>query len=148
MEIIVGSIILKDNKILMVRESKEKCYGKLSFPAGHLKIGEKIFDGAKRETLEETGCKVELKKALPIFVHNDKDAKEKVILIHFLADLIEENLTYDTDEILETKWIEIKELKNMKKENFRSYPVLKSVIDSIESNNLYELEIFKNLPNI
>ena len=148
MEIIVGSIILKDNKILMVRESKEKCYGKLSFPAGHLDIGEKIFDGAKRETLEETGCRVELKKAFPIFVHNNKDGKERILLIHFLADLIEENLPYNTEKILEKKWIEIEKIKNMKEDEFRSYPVIKSIIESLENNNLYDLEIFKHLSSI
>ena len=36
MEIIVGGIIEKDNKILMVKEAKKKCYGKWNVPAGHL----------------------------------------------------------------------------------------------------------------
>ena len=33
MEVIVGTIILKDNKVLMVKETKKECYGKLAFPA-------------------------------------------------------------------------------------------------------------------
>ena len=36
METIDGTIILKDGKILMVKEAKEKCYGKWAFPAGHI----------------------------------------------------------------------------------------------------------------
>jgi ADP-ribose pyrophosphatase YjhB (NUDIX family) len=49
MEIIVGGIIEKDNKILMVKEAKKKCYGKWNVPAGHLEDGETIFKGAIRE---------------------------------------------------------------------------------------------------
>ena len=66
MKIIVGGIIEKDNKILMVKEAKKKCYGKWNVPAGHLEDGETIFEGAIREIFEETGCKVRLKNMLPI----------------------------------------------------------------------------------
>ena len=145
MEIIVGCAILKNNKILMVREAKKKCYGKLSFPAGHIKENETVFEGAIRETLEETGCKVELKKAFPIFVHNNNDG---VILMHFLAELVEEGFKYNTDEILETKWLSIEEIKNMDKGEFRSYPVVENIINSLENNNLYELEMYRNLPSV
>lgn len=40
MKIIVGGIIEKDNKILMVKEAKKKCYEKWNVPAGHLEDGE------------------------------------------------------------------------------------------------------------
>lgn len=72
MEIISGTIILKNNKILMVKESKKECYGKWAFPAGHIEKNETIFEGAKRETIEETGCEVTLKKAFPILVYNTR----------------------------------------------------------------------------
>ena len=72
MEIIVGTITVKENKILMVKEAKEECRGKWAFPAGHLENNESVFEGAKRETQEETGCIVELKKAFPILVHNNR----------------------------------------------------------------------------
>ena len=49
MEIITGIIIIKDNKVLMVKESKKECYGKLAFPAGHVEDGENIMEAAKRE---------------------------------------------------------------------------------------------------
>ena len=53
-EIIVGAIVVKNNKILMVKEAKKNCYGKWAFPAGHLQKNETIFEGVKRETKEET----------------------------------------------------------------------------------------------
>lgn len=143
METIVGAIIIKENKILMVKEAKKKCYSKWAFPAGHLEKGETILEGAKRETLEETGCKVELEKAFPILVGNIKD--KNIMMIHFLADLVEDNLLYNTDEILETKWIDIEQIKNMKEEEFRSYEVVKNILENLEEQNLYDLNIIKDV---
>ncbi len=141
MEIIVGTIILDNNKILMVKETKKECYSKWAFPAGHLEKNEDIFEGAKRETLEETGNKVELKKAFPIIMYTDRN----MIMLHFLGNIIESNLPYFTDEIMETKWISIEEIKNMKEEEFRSYPVVKNIIESLENGKLYELDLIKRV---
>lgn len=146
METIVGTIILKDGKILMVKEAKEKCYGKWAFPAGHIEPNEAIYDGAKRETYEETGCTVELKKAFPVFLKNTNDSK--IIMMHFLSDLVNEENSYDKDEILETKWISIDEIKNMDEKEFRSSAVVKQIINDIEKQNLYDLDIVKDMPQI
>lgn len=143
MEIIAGTIIFKDGKILMVKEAKKECRSKWAFPAGHIEKNETIFEGAKRETLEETGCKTELKKAFPIIVHNSE--KMNIIMLHFLADIVEEGFEYFTNEILETKWLTLNEIKNMREDEFRSYPVIKTIIDSIENEKLYNLEVIKNL---
>lgn len=70
MELIAGTITVKENKILMVREARKEIYGKWSFPAGHVEKNEDIFAGAERETFEESGCKVELEKAFPILMQS------------------------------------------------------------------------------
>lgn len=143
MEVITGTIILKDNKIMMVKESKKECFGKWSFPAGHLQDNETIFEGAKRETLEETGCKVELKKTFPILKMKNKDFN--IIMILFLADLLEETDEFDKDEIQETKWFSMDEIKNMKKEDVRCYEMVENVLETLDKNIFYDLEIFKEI---
>lgn len=127
METIVGTILLKNNKILMVKEAKKECYSKWSFPAGHLEENEDVFEGAKRETLEETGCSVELRKAFPILLSN------QYMMIHFLSDLKDDSSMYHKDEILETKWISIDEIKKMQEEDFRCYPVVRDIIKCLET---------------
>ena len=59
-EILVGTIVLNDNKVLMVQEVKEEAKGLLNIPAGHLEANETLVDAAKREVLEETGFNVEI----------------------------------------------------------------------------------------
>lgn len=60
MPVIVGGVVEKDGKYLLVQEAKEKCRGKWNIPAGHLDPNETIFDAAKREVKEESGLDVEL----------------------------------------------------------------------------------------
>ena len=111
MKIIVGGIIEKDNKILMVKEANKKCYGKWNVPAGHLEDGETIFEGAIREIFEETGCKVRLNKVLPIMSKDIEDTT--LIIITFTTELLEEKISFNKEEILDVKWISKEELENI-----------------------------------
>jgi len=42
MKVIVGGIIEKNGKYLLVQEAKKKCYKKWNFPAGHLDFNESL----------------------------------------------------------------------------------------------------------
>ena len=98
------------------------------------------------EPLEETGCTVNLKKAFPVFLKNTEDSK--IVMMHFLSDLIEESNNYDTNEIIEKKWISLNEIKNMNEQEFRSSAVVKQIINDIEKQNLFDLNIVKDMPQI
>lgn len=142
MKVIAGCVIVKNNKILMVKESGNDCYGQWNFPAGKIEEFEKITDGAIREVFEETGCKVELKGVLPIKLVDLE--KETHVIISFTADMLEENIRFDKDEILDVKWIDIEEIKNMTEKELRGYKANLKVIENIEKNQIYPIEIFDN----
>ena len=143
MVVIAGCVIVKNNKILMVKETKKKCYGQWSFPGGHVEENELITDAAIREVYEETGCKVKLTGVLPISTVYLKE-KETAIMIKFTADIIEENIKFDTKEILDVKWIDIDKLKNMKKDELRGYDTVLQDIKNFEDKKIYPLDIFNN----
>lgn len=50
----VGAIVLKDDKILLVRHTYGSAKGKLLNPGGYICEGEMPYDAIKREVLEET----------------------------------------------------------------------------------------------
>lgn len=101
MPIIVGGVVEKDNKYLLVQESKPKCYGKWNIPAGHLDPGESIFDGAKREIKEETNCDVELTGVCNIGNHIVPN--DTFVAIVFTTKLLTDAVKPQAGEILEAK---------------------------------------------
>lgn len=140
MVIIAGCVIKRDNKILMVKEAKKKCYGKWNFPAGHVDEFETIPEAAIREVFEETGCKVKLTGVLPIAT--DYKETETFFHIRFTAETVEENIKFDTEEILDVKWIDIEELKNMTDAELRGVNTSKDFIKYVEENRVYPVELF------
>lgn len=147
MKVIAGCLVEKDNKILMVQEAQKKCYGQWNFPAGHVDENELIPDAAIREAYEETGCKVKLTGVLPISTVCHKNG-ETVVRITFTADIIEENIKFDTSEILDVKWIDIEELKSMTEQELRGYNTSIQTINDFENKKIYPLEIFNNTKDV
>lgn len=137
MKIIVGGIIEKDGKYLLVQEAKKKCKYKWNFPAGHLEENESIIEGAKREIYEECGCEVELNGLLKIgnFVVND----DNVILFAFKAKLLNDSINFNSLEILDVKWFSYDEIINMKNE-LRDYEWILSVIQNNEKEQQISLD--------
>lgn len=144
MKVISGCLVIKENKILMVKEANPICYGKWNFPAGHVDEGEKIRAAAIREVFEETGCTVKLKGLLPI-VSIKAPSGETHVLVRFVADIVDENIKFNTDEILDVKWIDINEIKNMTINEIRGYDTTNKLIKDIENNNIYPLDIISDL---
>ncbi|WP_028596217.1 NUDIX hydrolase [Paenibacillus assamensis] len=51
----VYGILVKDNKILLIRKSRGPHTGKWDLPGGRMEFGEQPYEALKREFLEETG---------------------------------------------------------------------------------------------
>ena len=108
MKVIVGGIIEKEGKYLLVQEAKKKCYEKWNFPAGHLDFNESLEQGAIREIKEETGCDVKLDGVC--YVANRILEDDLFVMIVFNAKLINENIEFDKEEILDVKWFDYDEI--------------------------------------
>lgn len=129
-KVIVGVVIEKDGKYLLVQEAKEKCRGKWNLPAGHLDPGETMADGAKREAKEETGCEVELTGVCQI----GSRVKENEVFasVIFTTKLIREEIAFDPEEILDVKWFDYEEIVAMRGE-IRNEGLLIGAIDNMRN---------------
>lgn len=58
--ILVATLIVEDNKVLLVKEKKNEVKDLLNLPAGHLERNETLIEAAKREVMEETGLKINI----------------------------------------------------------------------------------------
>lgn len=138
--IIVGGILEKDGKYLLVQEKKEEVKEKWNIPAGYLHFNEMLIDGAKREILEETGCNVELTGISSI--HNIILKDQVLISVLFSTKIIDENISFDKSEISNVKWFSYDELINMKNE-LRSYDWIIDTIKNIKNNNIADIDLIK-----
>lgn len=132
MKVIVGGIIEKEGKYLLVQEAKKKCYEKWNFPAGHLDFNESLEQGAIREIKEETGCDVKLDGVC--YVANRILEDGLFVMIVFNAKLINENIEFDKEEILDVKWFDYDEIVNKMESMLRGNYVRTAIIN--QNNNL------------
>ncbi len=121
--IIVGGVVKKDGKYLLVQEAKKECKGKWSIPAGHLELNETIAEGAKREILEECGLEVEITGIL----HVRKNSEW--VNIAFSTNIIGGEIRFDKKEILDAKWFSLDDIINMKQDLRDLDWMLKAIID-------------------
>lgn len=138
--IVVGGVIEKDGKFLLVQEAKERCRGKWNIPAGRLKSDESILEGAKREVFEECGCKVELSGILQI--GNNISSNNSFVSVIFSANLIDENFVFDRKEILDIRWFTYEEIISMKNE-LRSYDWITTAIGRYVDKKICNIDIVK-----
>jgi 8-oxo-dGTP diphosphatase len=80
----VGAIVIKDNKVLLVKRGVEPNKGRWAIPGGMLKLGETMRECAAREILEETGVTVAIGECIYVFDLIERDDAGK-IKFHFVV---------------------------------------------------------------
>ena len=136
--IIVGVVIEKDGRYLLVQEAQEKCRGKWNLPAGHLDPGETILEGAKREAKEETGCDIEPTSICQI--GNRVSENDVFISIIFTAKLLREEIAFDKSEIMDVKWFTYEEIQALG-DQIRNQTLMLGAIDNARNGLTAPLDI-------
>lgn len=78
---IVGCLVAHENRVMLCRRAIEPQYGLWNLPAGFLENGETAEEGARRETLEESGAEVEIIKLHVVY----SLPQVNQVYLHFLA---------------------------------------------------------------
>ena len=138
MPIIVGGVLEKDGKYLLVQEAQEKCRGKWNLPAGHMDPNETIFEATKREIREECGLEVELSGVCQI--GNQKLENDAFVSMIFTTRVLDDDIKFDPQEILEVKWFSYEEILSMK-EQLRNEKLILGAIDNIRNGLVAPISI-------
>ena len=145
MKVIVGGVIEKDGKYLLVQEAQEKCYQKWNVPAGHLDFNESIEQGSVKEIKEETGCDVELNGIL--YIANRILEDDIFVMIIFSTKLINENIQYDKNEVLDVQWFSYDEIMNEMDDKLRTISNIKTSISNHKNNLIGSIDLLNILNN-
>jgi len=110
----IGAVIVKDNKVLLIKRAGDPGRGLWSIPGGLVELGEKIKDAVCREVKEETGLDVRVGEIADVTEIITRDEKDKVkyhfVIVDFFAEVLRGELKPSSDA-LEAKWVEFKDLR-------------------------------------
>jgi len=104
----VGTIVVKDGRVLLARRGKEPSYGLWSLPGGAVDLGEGLTSAAQRETREECGIEVEITDVLEVVERTVRDADGRVQFHYVIVDYLARWASGDlqpSPEVLEARWV-------------------------------------------
>ena len=142
--VIAGAIFTKDDKILLIQEGLDFCYGKWNLPAGKVDFGEGLTTAAKREALEETGYVAEPRALLGIYNFLD-EREHHVIMFNFLMDITGGEIKFDGQEVINVTWLSFDEVRNMKDSEFRNAKSLRKFVQDAEQGFTFPIQGLKEL---
>jgi 8-oxo-dGTP diphosphatase len=112
----VGAVVIRDNKILLIKRGIAPSKGLWAIPGGNLELGETLREAAEREIMEETG--VLIKAGDPVYAfdfieRNDAGAiRFHYVIIDLMADYIEGE-PRGADDAVEARFLTWEELKKL-----------------------------------
>jgi len=105
----VGAVIVRDNRVLLVRRGQAPLLGEWSLPGGVLECGETLREATIREAREETGLEVETGGLLGVYerVIRSEDGRVRYhyVLIDFLCRAVAGDLKAGSDAA-DVRWFE------------------------------------------
>lgn len=66
-KVVVGSVVRREDRVLLCRRAIEPRRGFWTLPAGFLELGETAEEGAVREALEEASAKIRIERLLAVY---------------------------------------------------------------------------------
>lgn len=157
--IVIGAFIVRDGKVLLVKENHAPDKGKWNIPAGKLDYGENPSEAVIREVFEETGLEFKPMAVLGLHSVHRKDVAKHlandtgtthVLRIVYLGESQGEltnkhgETEYDEPEISEYKWLTPENILDMDDSVIRYHDLKDYVRDYLAGKN-YPLDILKHI---
>jgi len=112
----VGAVVIKDDKVLLVKRGISPSKGLWAIPGGNMNLGETLKETAEREIMEETGIAIEAKDPIYAFDFMERDDEGAILYHYVVVDLLAEYRKGEprgADDALEARWFAWEELKNL-----------------------------------
>ncbi len=103
----VGGVVIKGERVLLVRRGGEPLKGEWSIPGGTLELGEELAAAARRELKEETGLEVEPLEVLGVFdriIRDGKKIRYHYVIVDYACRLKGGKLAPASD-VLDARWV-------------------------------------------
>lgn len=129
--VVVGSLVKRDGKYLLVKESPEgrEVY---NLPAGHVDKDEQLEVAAVREAKEETGYDIRLIEQIALYHESAPQSVKHV----YLAEIIGGEEKAQEGEILEVVWCSFEDVSILEQAGKMRAPWVFDVISKFENRSL------------
>jgi ADP-ribose pyrophosphatase len=115
-EIAVGAVVIRDEKVLLVKRRKPPGKGLWSIPGGRVELGETLKEAAEREVKEEAGVIIRAKDPVYTFDLIDRDKQGYIrfhyVIVDLLADYVSGKVNPSSDAC-EARWVTPRELEDL-----------------------------------
>jgi len=105
----VDGILLKDDKILLVKRAIYPFSGYWVLPGGHVDYGERLEEALKREMKEELGIKVKIKNLIGVYSDPKRDPRYHTVSVVYFLEKGRGKITLNS-EASEFKYFSLKNL--------------------------------------
>jgi ADP-ribose pyrophosphatase len=116
-QIAVGVIVIRGDKVLLVRRGQPPGEGLWAVPGGSVELGETLKEAAEREVKEETGVTVRAGGPVHAFdlIDRDDDGKNRFhyVIVDLTADYVSGN-PRPGDDVHEARWVTQGELPELR----------------------------------
>ncbi len=109
-KIAAGILIVRGDRVLLVKRAIEPGFGRWTFPGGHVDRGETLEEAALRETLEECGATADLGDLLGAFSYPGRPV---VIVVYRGTLAVGSREPHAGDETLEVGWFTAEEVAGL-----------------------------------
>ena len=112
-EVAVGAVVVRDDRLLVVRRGHGPGAGEWSVPGGRVEGGETLHEAVVREVWEETGLEVVVERFLG-WVER-LGGEHHFVILDFCAGLLEaEAVAVAGDDAAEVAWVPLHELSEIR----------------------------------
>jgi len=110
----VDVVVMKEDKILLIKRESEPYKDSWALPGGFVKIDEDTLSAAKREVKEETGVSVEILGIIGVYSDPKRDERHTISVAYIGFPLNPDSeLKPQKNETKEVKWFEIDKLPEL-----------------------------------
>jgi len=137
--VLVANVIVKDDKFLLIQETKEIAKGKYNLPAGRMEESETLVEAAVREAKEETGLDVVPERLVCVVQRKVSGQGDNLVVFNFVSRVVGGKITPSKEHPI-VNYYSLEQIKEFDKEGLLRSPHIMVVLSEYQKGSSIGLD--------